>query len=226
MFSIRPFILETNMEKTIISFKERVKNCAIENSVDFKKNFIDKEYCICSDVFPEKYFIIKALEENYLHLVGVSTSLPANAFFKKCINKTLTENDFDFTKRGVRKNELKGAVREKIRVLPSMVGIFNNKKALIQYGFNKNKINCVFASSDNQCTLGYAASGHPKSLLRGQYLDNSKSKKIDILLSKEKGKELFDKIEWSNTSYAEDYLPIIDNIITEEIRQKLINKEL
>ncbi|WP_051656582.1 PBECR4 domain-containing protein [Butyrivibrio sp. AE3004] len=107
-----------------ISFKERVKNCAIENAPKFNDNFINYEYCIISKAFSDSgYYITKALDGNYLHLVGVNTSMPPDTFFKKCLNRTLSENDFDFVKRGVGKNALKGTVREKIRVLPNMVEI-------------------------------------------------------------------------------------------------------
>ena len=88
------------------SFKERVRQAAIENASLFKSNFVNYEYCIFSSGLLEKYVIVKALDSNYLHLVGVNTNLRPEAFFKKCLNKTLQVDDFNFLKYGVAKGML------------------------------------------------------------------------------------------------------------------------
>lgn len=64
-----------------------------------------------------------------------------------------------------------------------MVQLFE-KELLAQDNFKKNKVECAFATSDNSCTLGFAAAGRPKSLLRGNKLDTTKLKKVDLIFRK------------------------------------------
>ena len=212
-----PFIMGVSMEQT--SFKTRVKDAAITNAQAFKENYIDYEYCVCSTSFEEKINIIKTLPGNYLHLVGVNTSMPADTFFKKCINGTLQESDFDFNKRGVASNSLKGAVRDKIRVLPNMVKLINDSEIRVQGNFDRNQISCAFASGDNACTLGFAKSGHPKSLLRGDYLDCEASATPDLILRRKAGATIFDEVILENnpSKYKEE----LEELISDGIKAKL-----
>lgn len=165
------------------SFKERVKNEVIKNAKLYNKNFINYEYLICSEAFDNGFHILKADKGNYLHLTGIHTDLSPNTFFEKCYNRTLTESDFDFAKPYKSEKSVKGSIREKIKVLPDMVQLFE-KELLAQDNFKKNKVECAFATSDNSCTLGFAAAGRPKSLLRGNKLDMTKLKKVDLIFRK------------------------------------------
>lgn len=202
------------------SFKERVCKVAIENAPLYKSTLIDYEYCIFSSGLSTKYVITKALDSNYLHLVGVNTNLSADAFFKKCLNKTLTINDFDFLKRGVASGILKGAVRDKIRVLGKMVNLLNSSDLKIQENFNHNKIHCAFASASNDCTLGYATSGYPKSLLRGNYLDDT-SLDIDLIVRRQSGSsDLFSEIVRGSIDNIESYSVVASNLISAELFKK------
>ena len=202
------------------SFKERVCKVAIENAPLYKSTLIDYEYCIFSSGLSTKYVITKALGSNYLHLVGVNSNLSADAFFKKCLNKTLTINDFDFLKRGVASGILKGAVRDKIRVLGKMVNLLNSSDLKIQENFNHNKIHCAFASASNDCTLGYATSGYPKSLLRGNYLDDT-SLDIDLIVRRQSGSsDLFSEIVRGSIDNIESYSVVASNLISAELFKK------
>lgn len=138
-----------------------------------------------------------------MHLVGVNTALSADAFFRKCLNGTLLESDFDFMKKGVGSNALKGAVRDKVKVLPDMVNMFDGKSIKVQPDFYKNSIVCAFATSDTACTLGFSESGHPMSLLKGYKLSADKECEIDLILRREKG---------SNKSFEEIVFGDMENI--------------
>ena len=166
-----------------ISFKERVKNEAIANAILYQSNFIDYEYLVCSEAFNDGYHIIKSDKGNYLHLIGIHTTLSAEKFFDKCNDGTLNEADFDFVKPNKSEKSVKGSVREKIVVLPDMVRLFG-KRLLAEDNFKKNKVECAFATSDNRCTLGFAVSGRPKSLLKGNKLESSKIKPVDLIFRK------------------------------------------
>ena len=67
-----------------VSFKERVKNEAIANANLYQSNFIDYEYLVCSEAINNGYHIIKFDKGNYLHLIGIHTTLSAEEFFDKC----------------------------------------------------------------------------------------------------------------------------------------------
>ena len=166
-----------------VSFKERVKNEAIANARLYKENFINYEYLICSEAFLNKHYIIKSDKGNYLHLIGVHTELSADDFFDKCYNGNLTVADFDFIKPHQLEKSVKGYVREKITVLPSMVRLFEHN-LVAEDDFRKNRIECAFATSDNKFTLGFAVSGRPKSLLKGNQLEKTKVKNVDLIFRK------------------------------------------
>ena len=63
-------------------------------------------------------------EDNFQHLTGVNSLIGPQEFYKKSIDGTLNENDFDFIKRNQSEKSVKGSVRRKIKVLPDMMNIF------------------------------------------------------------------------------------------------------
>ena len=126
-----------------ISFKQRVCQSIIDQSKIYKKIFIDRQYLICSKCFTNrKYYILVANKDNYLHLVGVHTTLTPSEFFEKCFNDTLTENDFDFSKKNQSEKSVKGSVRRKIAALENINNFFA-QDLYIEEGFRKNKVSCV-----------------------------------------------------------------------------------
>ena len=182
------------MEK--VSFKERVKGIAISEAKNYKRNYVDYEYLVCSSAFLNKdYYIINAKEDNYQHLIGVNSLLKPQVFFEKCYNGTLQETDFDFIKRGQPEKSVKGSVRRKITVLPNMMNMFySNFK--VEENFTKNQISCSYATSDNECTLGFinTSKSFPKTLIKGNELNTNKMKDVSLLLRKKVEKEKFDEI--------------------------------
>jgi hypothetical protein len=152
-----------------ISFKERVRESAIINAKLYKDIFTNYEYLIISEAFKKKYYIIRADENNYLHLLGINTKLSPKEFFDKCINGSLSEIDFDFNKRGKPEKSVKGSVREKIKVISDFCNIFNSV-FYCQEKFIKGKIQCDFASSKDSFTVGFVNSGRPKTLMKNNQL--------------------------------------------------------
>lgn len=64
------------------TFKERVKDIAIQEAVFYKEIFTENTYLIYSSNFKKKaFYILSAERDNYLHLIGVHTNLSANRFF-------------------------------------------------------------------------------------------------------------------------------------------------
>ncbi|MGL4849856.1 MAG: PBECR4 domain-containing protein [Clostridium sp.] len=171
-----------------ITFKERVKNIAIKEAYNYKKVFIDYEYLVCSSAFRKKdYYIINAKEENYMHLIGVSSDLSPIEFFDKCYKGILEENQIDFIKHSQSEKSVIGSVRRKIKVLPNIMDMFNkNNYISVQETFRKNKIICNFATSDNKCTFGFinTSKSYPKTLIKGNELDMQKSGVVELVLRK------------------------------------------
>ena len=197
-----------------VSFKQRVKNEAISNVKSYEQKFIQYEYLICSEAFQNKYCIIKADKGNYLHLIGIHTNLKAEEFFDRCYGGLLTEDDFDFIKPHKSEKSVKGSVREKIAVLPYMVKLFEHN-LLAEENFKKNKVNCAFATTDGSYTLGFSASGRPQSLLKGNELDKTKMKSVDLVFRKPRSsKEVYSELILGNVSDVSKYKDEIEGFIT------------
>ena len=179
----------------VVSFKTRVKNEAIYYASVYKDTMIDKEYLIFSHGFTEKpYYILRAYKTNYLHLIGVHTSLNPSDFFDKCLDSTLVEQDFDFSFIGKRESEVKGSVRRKIKSLSSLPNFFDNILK-VEEKFSKGNVSCALADSDGLVTIGYAKADNcvPMTLLYGNEL-SSKAVNCDLLLSRKKGYDAFDMV--------------------------------
>ncbi|MCT4686652.1 PBECR4 domain-containing protein [Vallitalea sp.] len=207
-----------------ISFKERVKNILIDESKAYKQNYVDYEYLICSNAFKIKdSYIIDAKEDNYQHLTGVHSLISPQDFFNKCYNGTLSENDFDFIKRRQSEKSVKGSVRRKIKVLPNMMNIFQ-KDIMVEETFVKNKVTCAFATTDQQCTLGFVDNlkARPMSLIKGNELNDNKAQRINLLLRKKSDEEKFNEVMIGDLKTLLQYYSTIKNYIDENIIQSQI----
>ena len=199
-----------------ISFKERVKIAAITNAKQYEANFIKYEYLVCSEAFDNQFHIIKSDKGNYLHLIGIHTGLSAEDFFDRCYNGTLDESDFDFIKPNQSEKSVKGSVREKIKVLPYMIRLFE-QNSFAEDNFKKNKVECAFATSDNICTLGFAVSGRPKSLLKGNEVDKSKVKEVDLIFRKPRSSaNSYSELILGTVKDIEKYKSTISELISKE----------
>ncbi|MCR0507558.1 PBECR4 domain-containing protein [[Clostridium] innocuum] len=201
-----------------ISFKERVKITAIKESKNFKSIFVDNEFLICSHSFEKKdYYILSAEKDNYLHLVGIGTQLSASDFFNKCYDGTLSLDDFDFNKNGQDESSVKGSVRRKIQSLERLATLFENE-LLIEEGFKRNKISCAIATSDKKITLGFTTGkiSRPKTLLKGNELKTNPLT-VDLVLSRTKGNDKFDKIVIGNKETVNDFKTKIESIISNDL---------
>lgn len=200
------------------SFKERVVQVAIAQAKVYEQVFLKYEYLICSETFSENpYYIISAHADNFRHLVGVNTSFSAEEFFNKCLDGTLTENDFDFVKRGQSEKEVKGAVRDKIIALPEFLSMIG-KPLVAQESFVKNRVHCSFATTDRSATIGFIAEdkSKPMTLLRGDRLDPTKSAAVDLIFRKPYGSVEFNEIVYGNEDMIKKYIDAIRPLLAEE----------
>lgn len=201
------------------SFKERVTQVAIAQAKIYEQVFLKYEYLLCSEAFSDKpYYIISAHADNYRHLVGVNTTFSADDFFQKCLSGTLTENDFDFHKRGQTEKEVKGAVRDKIIALPEFLSMMG-KPLLAEESFVKNRVHCSFATTDRSATVGFIAAdkSKPMTLLRGDRLDSTKSAAVDLVLRRPYGTQYFTEIIFGNETMIEKYVDTIKPLLNRDL---------
>lgn len=201
------------------SFKERVTQVAIAQAKIYEQVFLKYEYLLCSEAFSDKlYYIISAHADNFRHLVGVNTTFSAEEFFVRCLAGTLTENDFDFYKRGQSEKEVKGAVRDKIIALPEFLSMMG-KPLLAEESFVKNRVHCSFATTDRSATVGFIAAdkSKPMTLLRGDRLDSTKSAAVDLVLRRPYGTQYFTEIVFGNGAMIEKYADEIKPLLNRDL---------
>lgn len=202
------------------SFKERIRQEVIKEAKRYKEVYVDYEYLICSEAFEKKsYYIISAEKDNFQHLTGVHSKISAQDFFDKCVDGSLSEQDFDFIKKGQDEKSVKGTVRRKIRALPQMMDLFR-EGLQAEEGFKKNKIICSFAAADGNCTLGFtdSAKARPKSLIWGNELKNPEP--VDLVLKRESGAGFFDEIVIGSCETLNKYRKQIEGIVDNVLLQK------
>lgn len=201
------------------SFKESVAQVAIAQAKVYEQVFLKYEYLLCSEAFSEKpYYIISAHADNFRHLVGVNTSFSAEEFFNKCLDGTLTENEFDFVKRGQSEKEVKGAVRDKIIALPEFLSMMG-KPLIAQESFVKNRVHCSFATTDRSATIGFIAEdkSKPMTLLRGDRLDSAQSAAVDLVLRRPFGSQEFNEIVFGDEDMIAKYQSEIESLLDENL---------
>lgn len=201
------------------SFKERVKETVIQNAFSYKKYYVDYEYLLCSKAFiKNEYYIVSAYEDNYLHLTGVHTNLDAVTFFEKCYKGILEETDFDFYKNGQNESEVKGSVRRKMNVLPTIMNIFSVGTS-VEEDFEKNKIRCTLAAGNSSATVGFFVAGkaRPMTLLKGNELDMTKAKKLDLVLRRRKGEAKFSELILGEEKQLLEYKESLGGLLADEL---------
>lgn len=216
-----PFVLGGNMNNNKESFKKRVKNVSINEAVLYKEIFVDYEYLICSEAFEnQKFYTINAKKENYMHLIGVNSNLTAIEFFDKCFNETLLEDDFNFVKRKQSEASVKGSVRRKISILHNIMEMFySGQDVLAEENFEKNNVICNLATSDGQCTLGFASTSkaYPKTLQKGNGLNEDKTKLVDLILRKRNDSDKFDELIIGNSINIQKYFEHIEHLLDDNL---------
>lgn len=195
-----------------ISFKERVKNVAIECAITYRDNLCKNDYIIISEAFSKKFCLIKAEADNYMHLLGISSSLSPIDFFNKCIDKTLTEDDFVFAKKGQSEKSVKGSVREKIAVLPDFCDMFLSEGIMCQERFKKGRVSCSFASASNRYTIGFVDTGRPMTLMKNNQLDKGQSKPVIAVLKKNRIDKTFTEVVMGDITAYEELINAINQI--------------
>lgn len=208
-----------------LTFKQRVAQTAITYATVYESVYLKYEYLVCSEAFSSQdYYIIAACADNYRHLIGVNTAISADDFFAKCLSGTLTEDDFDFVKNGQSEAAVKGSVRRKINALPHFLSMLGSP-LVAQEKFIKNRVSCTFATTDKCVTVGYITVGksRPKTLLKGDELEEEKCRKVDLILRRPTGEKLFSEIVCGNAGMITKYKAKIEPLLAENL---LVNETI
>ena len=221
----------------------KVIKIATQCAKDYDKLYAKYEYLIISDAFPKGYVLMNGDPQNFLHLVGVRTNISPLEFFNKCLNDSLTCNDFNLRKRTKEGGyiDLTHKVNNKLQVLPYFCNMFSYDGLYVQQPFRKGSIEGYYATSNSdgsislerkvsdndKFTIVFVEEGKPKSLLNGSYLNANISKPVDCVLRREKGKHVpFSHVVFANlwsTAYTNSNIEYF-NRINEKIA--LANEDL
>ena len=164
-----------------MTFKQRVLNEIVKTAFEYKAVFIDYDYLIFSkDSKKKPYYITSASADNYPHLTG-------------------EESDFDFASKNRNERDVKGSVRQKIKMLPFLSTLFH-MKLQAEENFIKGKIHCSLATSDNALTIGFTDTEllRPKTLLQSNELNHNKVVEITLVLRRKRGSDKFDTLVQGN----------------------------
>ncbi len=97
-----------------------------------------------------------------------------------------------------------------------MVRLFE-QKLFAEDNFKRNKVECAFATSDNKCTLGFAVSGRPKSLLKGNKLETNKVKEVDLIFRKPRGSKMpYSELVYGNVADIIQYKEKILDFVSQD----------
>ena len=133
-----------------MAFKESIQQKLIAAAKEYSK-LIGVDFVIKSDEFKYRSeYLLRFHKDNFLHLTGINTKLKATEFFDECFNGTISMENFDCDSS----EELKGKVREKLKNLVT-IGDFFDRELIFQEMFEKNRVKCKIASSDDKYTLGF-----------------------------------------------------------------------
>lgn len=201
------------------SFSQHVKETVIQCADLYKKYYVEYEYLLCSKAFEKnEYYVVRAHEDNYLHLTRLHTNLDATSFFEKCYNGSLEECDFDFCKKGQNEKEVKGSVRRKINSLPSIMNMFSTGTS-VEEDFEKNRIRCSLAAGNVSATLGFFVAGNakPMTLLKGNELNLSKAKNLDLVLRRRSGETKFSEIIVGSCEQLLEHKSAVNELLSDEL---------
>lgn len=199
-----------------MTFTQRVLDSIKYGATVYKSVFLDFEYLIYSPDFTvNPYYIIHAYEDNYAHLTGVNSLIPAKDFFLKCYDGTIKESDFNFIKGRKSEKSTKGSVREKIISLPEISSFFTTNLQA-EEDFAKGKVHCHLATADNKITIGFSNANKavPQTLLRRNQLNFNKTVNVALVLRRNKDSDKFDTIIQGDISgFASTFPGLIDEKI-------------
>ena len=154
------------------SFLKKTKEQLHLAAVEYAK-MIGCTVVVESDDFQhQRIYRLRFSASNFLHLTGVLTGLKTHEFFEKCLNNTITCDEFSYNEYKNKTN-----IKKKLSCL-CRIGEFFNQPIYAQEFFVKNKVACRLATADESFTIGFANGNYclwPQTILSKNHLDKSKT---------------------------------------------------
>ena len=121
-------------------------------------------------------------------------------------------------KAGQDEKEVKGSVRRKINSLSGMMNMFGGS-TMVEEDFVKNRIRCSFATTSSNVTLGFIVAGKakPMTLLKGNELDSTKAKRLELVLRRRKGETKFSEILVGNKETLNEYRESLGDLVSPDL---------
>ena len=89
----------------------------------------------------------------------------------------------------------------------------------VEEDFEKNRIRCSLAAGNVSATLGFIVAGNakPMTLLKGNELNSSKAKKLDLVLRRKSGETKFSKIIIGDTEQLLEHKSVLSELLSDEL---------
>lgn len=154
--------------------KSDILSIITEAAAEYSK-LIGRSFCFESSLFLyQNRYVIYFDGSNFLHLTGVKTRLRAREFYGKCLDKTLSVDDFDTT--SPTDPNLMMHIEMKMKNIKNIETLIKGQ-VNIEERYVRGKVRCVIATSNKKFTLCFTNGTYydkdvlvPMSLLYGNML--------------------------------------------------------
>lgn len=172
--NIRVLVGATHKKAHFFMDKSEILSIITEAAAEYSK-LIGRSFCFESSLFLYKTrYVICFDGNNFLHLTGVKTHLKAKEFYGKCLDKTLTADDFETASPS--DPNLMMHIEMKMKNIGN-IGMLVKGRVSIEERYVRGKVRCVMAASNKKFTLCFTDGAYhgkdalvPMSLLYGDTL--------------------------------------------------------
>lgn len=185
----------------VFSCAERYKSELVNRSLLF----------VCTDKHNRVHCVEVTFDtSNFKHMTGLQTSLDANHFFNLCLDRRLSETDFELAKDGT--------TRLKLDVLPRLVKKDLSANMLGDYNSSHVKLQTDKLAGGVSSCIGFVraeGSGRfvPNTVLKGDIRDKARNLcRIVVTYRKTRGEERYSEVvrcakgvDWEKLKLPEEY---------------------
>lgn len=178
----------------------------------YKSELVNKSLLfVCVDKHSQVHCVEVTFDaSNFKHMTGLRTSLDANHFFNLCLDRRLSEADFEFAKDGT--------TRLKLDVLPQLVRKDLSANMLGDYNSSHVKLQTDKLAGTVSSCIGFVrveGSGRyvPNTVLKGDIRNKARNLcRIVLTYRKTRGEERYSEIvrcakgvDWDKLKLPEEY---------------------
>lgn len=186
-------------------------------ATEYKNNLVDQSLLfICTDKHKRAYHLEVTFDaSNFLHMTGFETSVKPQHFFEMCLDRRLTENDFEFSDDGT--------TPLKMIALPKLVKKNLSANMLGDYNMAQPKLYTEKIAGGVYACVGFIRTGKygryvPNTVLEGDIRKKVKqADRIVLTYRKKRGEEKYSeivyaakKVDWNKLKLPQgyEYLPL------------------